>query len=111
VTRPTTVTLQLGPASEVTGSNFHNRYADNGPGGTAQRRVGMVRNFLLRLLAAAHESRQRHAALVIERHAHLLGEAADHKARRAENIWPATEILAQWTLVTACAASPVDYPG
>jgi hypothetical protein len=70
------------------------------------------RHFLRRLLAAMHESRQRQAALVIKRHAHLIDRAGDQKARRAENIQPVTEILAQWTLATGSAASPaVDYPG
>jgi len=76
------------------------RLAHNCAAGPAQRSFAMVRNFLLRLLAAVQESRQRHAALVIERHAHLLGEAADHQARRTESPRPerATETLERWTL-------------
>jgi hypothetical protein len=62
----------------------------------------MIRNFLLRLFAALQASRERHAALVIERYAHLVGEAADHKPRRAESQHPhcAAEIHAQWTLAS-----------
>jgi len=76
------------------------RLADNQSSGTAQRSIAMVRNFLLRLFAAVYESRQRHAALVIERHAHLVREAADHEARRAESAHrhAATEMLERWTL-------------
>jgi hypothetical protein len=78
------------------------RFADNDPRGTAQRSIAMVRNFLLRLFAAMYESRQRHAALVIERHAHLVGEAADYKARRGERLHrhSVTETLERWTLAT-----------
>jgi hypothetical protein len=60
----------------------------------------MIRNFLLRLLAALQESRERQAALVIARHEYLISKAADHKARRAESRHTATEILAQWTLAS-----------
>jgi hypothetical protein len=56
--------------------------------------MGDRRNFFLRLLAALQESRERHAALVIQRYAHLIPEAADCKAGRADNLQPATEIRA-----------------
>jgi hypothetical protein len=53
------------------------------------------RNFFLRLLAALQESRQRHAALVIKRYAHLIAGVADCNARRADHLRPATEIRAR----------------
>ena len=53
------------------------------------------RNFFLRLLAALSESRQRQAAHVIKRHAHLIAGVGDYRARRADNLQPATETLAR----------------
>jgi hypothetical protein len=59
------------------------------------RLMGGHRNFLLRLLDALHESRQRQADLVIKRYAHLIDRAADRQARRADSPRPATENLGQ----------------
>src|SRR5258707_10163257 len=57
--------------------------------------MGGHRDFLLRLLDALHESRQRQSDLVIKRYAHLIDRAADRQARRADSPRPATENLGQ----------------
>jgi hypothetical protein len=58
------------------------------------------RNFLLLLFTALQESRERQAALVLKRYGHLVGEAADRKARHAEDRQPATETLARSMLAS-----------
>ena len=61
--------------------------------------------FFLRILAALEESRRRHAALEIKRHAHLIREAAAYEAGRTDDRRTAAEHPAGMTLPTTAAPS------
>jgi hypothetical protein len=61
--------------------------------------------FFLRMLAALEKSRQRHAALEIKRHAHLIREAAAYEADRTDDRRTAAELPAGMTLPTTAAPS------